>query len=136
PEWGSGGRWFESSRPDTRKGRRDKELRRPFCLGGTKTRPATFRCHYSKAQASSSPRFQRRKHRWPPTQTLIPSRLVVAMQAEARGASAKRSAVPGGRPVKEPRDGRAPPKTASRFPSLRFWLTGQSASHTLVGKRV
>src|SRR5271170_3552745 len=33
PEWGSGGRWFESSRPDIRKASRTNRLRLAFCLG-------------------------------------------------------------------------------------------------------
>src|SRR5262245_43529514 len=32
PEWGSGGRWFESSRPDLSRGRSNKALRLPLQL--------------------------------------------------------------------------------------------------------
>ena len=32
PEWGSGGRWFESSRPDIRKGCHNNRLWQPFTL--------------------------------------------------------------------------------------------------------
>ena len=32
PEWGSGGRWFESSRPDTRRGHSSGMMNVPFCF--------------------------------------------------------------------------------------------------------
>src|SRR5436305_501476 len=55
PEWGSGGRWFESSRPDLRKGRRDNPLRRPFffrnpCPGQP---PTPFRRRKAPARQSA-----------------------------------------------------------------------------------